>query len=115
MSRQASDFSGFLSAGVSDALRQQALRKLFGLPMCQVLDGLNDYDDDFTKLEPLGNTVTYQMKQWAERKARDLAESDPQMRHDAVTGEPAPQSAVAASEAEPAVDDCGDGDLDCDA
>ena len=68
---EASDFSGFLSKGVSDGLRRRALDKLFRLPMCGVLDGLNDYDDDYTQLEELGDTVTYQMRQWAEQKARE--------------------------------------------
>ncbi|MCB1897473.1 MAG: DUF3306 domain-containing protein [Zoogloeaceae bacterium] len=68
---EASDFSGFLSKGVSDGLRRRALDKLFRLPMCGVRDGLNDYDDDYTQLEELGDTVTYQMRQWAEQKARE--------------------------------------------
>ena len=68
---EGSDFSCFLSAGVSDGLRRQALDRLFRLPMCGVLDGLNDYDDDYTQLEELGDTVTYQMRQWAEQKARE--------------------------------------------
>ncbi|MCB1905822.1 MAG: DUF3306 domain-containing protein [Rhodocyclaceae bacterium] len=68
---EGSDFSCFLSAGVSDGLRRQALDRLFRLPMCGVLDGLNDYDDDYSRLEALGDTVTYQMKQWAQRQLQD--------------------------------------------
>ncbi|MCB1957876.1 MAG: DUF3306 domain-containing protein [Rhodocyclaceae bacterium] len=70
-----SDFGAFLGSGVSEALRQKALQKLFGLPMCHVRDGLDDFDDDFTQFEALGDTVTYQMKQWSERLA-DAVDSE---------------------------------------
>lgn len=43
-----SDYSGFLSPGVSEELRRLALRKLFHSPIFNVTDGLDDYDDDFT-------------------------------------------------------------------
>lgn len=62
------DFSGFLSEGVSEALRRKALKKLFSLPDFQINDGLNDYDEDYSTFVPLGDTVTYQMKQWLERQ-----------------------------------------------
>lgn len=69
-----SDFSGFLSPGVSEELRKLALRKMFALPSFQVRDGLDDYDDDFTVFEPLGDTVTndpwtHRQKRLAEEKA----------------------------------------------
>ncbi|MEH6628338.1 MAG: DUF3306 domain-containing protein [Motiliproteus sp.] len=66
-----SDFTGFLSEGVSDALRSKAMRKLFHLPEFNIRDGLNDYDDDFSTFIPLGDTVTYQMKQWLEQEANE--------------------------------------------
>lgn len=78
---ETSDFSGFLSAGVSQELRDMALRKLFSLPQFNVVDGLNDYDEDYTKLAPLGDTVTYQMRQWLERDAKTAAAA-----HDDSTG-----------------------------
>lgn len=44
-----SDFSVFLKEGVPDALRRQALRRLWRLnPVFANLDGLNDYDEDYT-------------------------------------------------------------------
>ena len=69
-----SDFSGFLSPGVSEELRKLALRKMFALPSFQIRDGLDDYDDDFTVFEPLGDTVTndpwtHRQKRLAEEKA----------------------------------------------
>ena len=48
-----SDYSGFLSPGVSEELRRLALRKLFHSPIFNVTDGLDDYDDDFTSFEVL--------------------------------------------------------------
>ena len=48
-----SDYSGFLSPGVSEELRRLALRKLFHSPLFNVTDGLDDYDDDFTSFEVL--------------------------------------------------------------
>lgn len=44
-----SDYTGFLKAGVPAQLRRMALQKLFRSdPALAVLDGLNDYDEDFT-------------------------------------------------------------------
>ena len=42
-----SDYSGFLSPEVSDKLREAALRKLFHGKAFNIVDGLDDYDDDF--------------------------------------------------------------------
>ena len=57
-----SDFSLFMSPGVSEQLRTQALRKLFHLPAFNVTDGLNDYDQDYTEFAGLGTVVTQEMK-----------------------------------------------------
>ena len=44
-----SDYTGFLKEGVPAQLRHMALQKLFRSdPVLAVLDGLNDYDEDFT-------------------------------------------------------------------
>lgn len=43
------DFTAFLKEGVPEALRRQALRRLWRLnPVFAVLDGLNDYDEDYS-------------------------------------------------------------------
>ncbi len=43
------DFTVFLKDGVPEAIRRRALRRLWRLnPVFANLDGLNDYDDDFT-------------------------------------------------------------------
>ena len=74
-----SDFSPFFSEGVSKELRNLALKKLFFSGRFSVRDGLDDYDDDFTKFEPLGDTVTSDMKFHARRKEKArLAELEEQ-------------------------------------
>ena len=64
-----SDYSGFLSPGVSEALRRRALRKLFSSAVFNIPDGLDDYDDDFTSFAALGDIVTSDMKHQAEVEA----------------------------------------------
>ena len=84
-----SDYSIFMSSGVSDKLRNLALRKLFGAPAFNIRDGLDEYDDDYTSFEKLGDIVTSDMKHQIEmqekkmrealaeeRQAEELAESD---------------------------------------
>lgn len=67
---QDSDYSAFLAPGVDEALRRRALRKLFRSPKFNVLDGLDDYCEDFTAFESLGSIVTADMRLQAERAAR---------------------------------------------
>jgi len=57
-----SDYAGFLSAGVSEKLRRAALRKLFHLDVFNVVDGLDDYAEDYTKFEKLGAIITADMR-----------------------------------------------------
>jgi hypothetical protein len=53
-----SDYSVFMQEGVPDALRTMALRKLFASnPALAVLDGLNDYDEDYSALGIVAQTV----------------------------------------------------------
>ncbi len=53
-----SDFTAFLQDGVPDALRRQALRRLWRLnPVFANLDGLNDYDEDFSALGMVAENV----------------------------------------------------------
>jgi hypothetical protein len=66
-----SDVSPFFNKGISAALRKAALRFVFQQPKFNVRDGLNDYDGDYTVFEPLGDTITSDMKFHAARKERD--------------------------------------------
>lgn len=68
------DVSGFFSEGVSEFVRQAALRRLFHMPKFQLRDGLDDYDDDLRSFTPLGDIVTSDMRLQAERRrARERA------------------------------------------
>jgi len=48
-----SDFSVFMHEQVDEKLRRAALRKLFSDPALNVVDGLDDYAEDFNQLEAL--------------------------------------------------------------
>ncbi len=62
-----SDYSGFLSPGVSERLRRRALRKLFHLAQFNVHDGLDDYAEDYTNFAPLGDVLTADLRLQKER------------------------------------------------
>jgi hypothetical protein len=68
-----SDYSGFLSPEVTDELRQLALQKLFRSASFNVCDGLDDYAEDYTSFEKLGDLMTadlrFRLRQEAERAA----------------------------------------------
>jgi hypothetical protein len=81
-----SDFTGFMSPGVSDELRNLALRKLFHAPVFNIRDGLDEYDEDYTSFEKLGDIVTCDMKhqiEVQERKRREALEQENQANADA--------------------------------
>ncbi|SIS96159.1 DUF3306 domain-containing protein [Neptunomonas antarctica] len=67
-----SDFSQFFSSGVSDELRNLALRKLFNLPQFNIRDGLNDYDDDFSKIPVLAKEVAAKVLDWLHENQNPL-------------------------------------------
>ncbi len=99
-----SDFSQFLAEGVSDALRRAALRKLFHLPEFGVLDGLNDYDEDYTQFEKLGDVVTYHQRRMQAREAAEKAAAEREAelagQGDAVGEEEARETSTADASAE---------------
>ncbi len=69
-----SDFSLFMSPGVSDKLRNLALRKMFSAPVFNLRDGLDEYDEDYTSFEPLGDVITSDMKHQLELEAQKQLE-----------------------------------------
>jgi hypothetical protein len=74
-----SDYSGFMSPKVSESLRRIALRKLFHSSAFNICDGMDDYDEDFTSFEKLGDIITADMKHSMEMEARkkmELAQSE---------------------------------------
>jgi len=67
-----SDFSVFLSPGVSEGLRQLALRRMFRLASVNSICELESELYDFTDCVPLGDVVTHEMKSALEREAQRL-------------------------------------------
>jgi hypothetical protein len=55
-------------------LSSQALLAIFSKVDCCTLDGLNEYDDDFTSFTPLGDLVTHEMRNTVQRLAEQTLE-----------------------------------------
>lgn len=71
-----SNFSQFMSSGVSDKLRNLALRKMFKAPFFNIRDGLDEYDGDYTSFEKLGDIVTSDMRHQMEIEAQKKLEAE---------------------------------------
>ncbi|CAC9493235.1 hypothetical protein BPUTSESOX_1884 [uncultured Gammaproteobacteria bacterium] len=69
-----SDYSMFMSSKVSEILKKKALRKLFLSPSINILDGLNDYDENYTTFELLGDIIPHELKQQIEREKKKAKE-----------------------------------------
>jgi len=91
-----SDYSGFMSSGVSEELRQLALRQLFRSAVFNERDGLDDYDEDFTSFEKLGEIVTSDMRFQIEREQEKLRQQELALQEEAI-----PQDTVAVDEEHP--------------
>ena len=103
------NYGDFLSPKVSEKLRKAALRKLFHGAGFNIRDGLDDYDEDFTFFEPLGDIVTADMRhreEMLERKAREAAEAAKQPDN--------PELAEESEASTAATDEPADEDLDID-
>ena len=70
-----SDMSGFFSPKVSQAVKKAALKKFFHSPLFNIVDGLDDYDDDFRNFEVLGDIITSDMRGQMEREAERAREA----------------------------------------
>ena len=60
-----SDFSRFVAPDVGGEVKNAALKKLFGDPRFNVMDGLDVYIDDYSKPDPLPASMVRQMAQAA--------------------------------------------------
>lgn len=92
-----SDYSGFMSPGVSSQLRKLALRKLFAGAGFNIRDGLDDYDEDFTNFEPLGDLVTSDMKHQAEMAEKRKREAEEKEAAERLTTDPESEETAEAS------------------
>lgn len=90
-----SDYSGFFSPGVSEPLRRAALRKLFSSAKLNIVDGLDDYAEDYRSFEALGDIITSDMRFEMEREAERAKQA-----LDDKTREVAEDTEVAATDAE---------------
>lgn len=93
-----SDFSAFMKQGVPEALQRQALRKLWRLnPILGQLDGLNDYDLDYTNAA----TVVANLRSLYQVGKGMVLPEDEVTEATAKSGEYAESEGVAAGEAAP--------------
>jgi len=58
----------FFAEGVSESLRRIALRKIFHLEKYNIRDGLDDYAEDYTRFQPLGDIMTADLRLRVERE-----------------------------------------------
>jgi predicted metal-dependent hydrolase len=96
-----SDLSMFFSSKVSTELRRRALRKVFLSAAFNRVDGLDDYAEDFTSFEQLGNIVTSDLKHQMEVARKRLAAAEEQLEQ--IEGE-SPDTEVAADAETPGED-----------
>lgn len=76
---EATNMSDFFSPGVSEQLRNQALRRLFRMTKFNVVDGLDDYNENFRNFAPLGDMVTSDMRhrlEMEEQRRQEAAAAD---------------------------------------
>ena len=72
-----SDYRAFFHPKVDEDLRRAALKKLFGDPHFNVMDGLDVYIDDYSKSDPIPAEMLAQLKQaqkildWAKEKKEE--------------------------------------------
>ena len=93
-----SDFTRFVQPGVGPEVKNAAMKKLFADPHFNVMDGLDTYIDDYTKADPIPESMLKQLAAgrflglFREEEPKD--EAGAQAREDA--GEP-PSGSVAQS------------------
>jgi hypothetical protein len=92
------------NVSADESAARLALRALFRRPEFSVRDGLDDYDEDFTSFQLMGDLVTHDMRRMAERATResgagsdDSAEDHPEEGETKrPSGEPSPSAATRA-------------------
>ncbi|MTI42352.1 uncharacterized protein DUF3306 [Roseibium hamelinense] len=99
-----SDFTVFMKRGVPAALKTAALRKLWRSdPVFAVLDGLNDYDENFrtAQLFPEGVRSAWKVGEGYREKAEQMAAEKAAMTDDPQPGQP--DEEVPSAEGRPAL------------
>jgi len=96
------DMSGFFSPKVTQAVKKAALKKFFHSPLFNIVDGLDDYDDDFRNFEALGDIITSDMRTQMDREAARVREA---AEKEAENSEPAGPEEVSAEGVDEAHED----------
>ncbi|PMN88813.1 DUF3306 domain-containing protein [Enterovibrio norvegicus] len=68
----------FLAKGVSSEVKKAALRKLFRSDAYNVLDGMNDYDLDYSNTTNLAAEVAANLRQWTKENVEEMTELNDQ-------------------------------------
>lgn len=85
------EYREFFDPQVEEKLRRGALKKLFGDPHFNVMDGLDTYVDDYSKPDPIPNAMLRQLNQ-----AKDLFLFDDENKTNEAAADPAAAGAPAA-------------------
>lgn len=97
-----SDFTAFLKEEVGEAVRRQALKKLFNDPHFNVMDGLDIYIDDYSVSEPIPPEMLAKLRSASEWLAGREDEAAPEA--EALPDEgPAATGAAAAEDLSPSL------------
>ena len=86
-----SDFAPFVARDVAPDVRNAAMKKLFTDPHYNVMDGLDIYIDDYSKPDPLPESM---LRQMASAKFLNLFEDGEAAGPDQPTPNPAPEPAL---------------------
>lgn len=86
------DITGFMRKEIPELLRRKALRALWkSNPVLAVLDGLNDYDEDYTDAATAGEAVKTLYKVGQGMFDKTATKTEPTIEHaEPQTGEPEP-------------------------
>ncbi|WP_281544177.1 DUF3306 domain-containing protein [Grimontia sp. SpTr1] len=76
--REGDSAAAFLAKGVSSQVKKAALRKLFHSDAYNVLDGMNDYDLDYSKTANLSAEVAESLRKWTKEKLEEATEEKPE-------------------------------------
>ncbi|MCG7496375.1 DUF3306 domain-containing protein [Vibrio sp. Of7-15] len=66
-----SSVSAFLAKGVEKEVKKAALRKMFLSDEFNVVDGLNDYDHDYSAVKTLGSDVAEGLRNWVKETSSE--------------------------------------------
>jgi len=91
------EYREFFDPQVDENLRRTALKELFGEPHFNVMDGLDTYIDDYSKPDPISESMLRQLNQ-----AKDLFLFDDENKASGSAYGQAPAAAGGAAAAEPA-------------